>query len=631
MSAPLSTSYHGSNPIAGNKFATKADAQQAVRDLVAPLLPYFKDRPSRPMIGQTAPTYDEASEAVETFIRPLWGLAPLAAGGGDFDHWEVFRQGLIEGTDPNSDGYWGPVGATPDLNPTTDQRMVEMAAFGLALAIAPEQFYEPLSDEQKENVIAWLEPINKIGLRDNNWQFFRVLVNLGFRRIGGPVNEEAANESLGTLNSNYLGEGWYQDGEMQKTTDFYIPFAFHYYSMIYAGLAQGFDAERVETFRRRAAEFTPSFAARFDSEGRTIAYGRSMTYRFAGAGFWGALAFGDTEGEGVDWGEIRGHWARHMRWWADQAIADNRGILTIGWGYNNMYLAESYNAPGSPYWAMKAFLPLALPDDHPFWTAEEKQAPQQELHMVQKPANAVVNRTTDQAQMLTNSGSGLFFPRNGAAKYGKFVYSSQFPFACESDDPFNIKASESTLTIVDESQPSPADWRRENRWGNKNHGMVEDVLWAEWEAFAGDVKITSVWAGEGDEHSRIHLVETNRPITAVDGGFAIAYNFDPTHDDYQRSADEEKAVVANGTDYSVAVAHSPNGIPAVRQLQPNGSIQWARSVSPVVDFKLEPGKHVLRTSFRAGSGNAQDVKGFDSKLVDVLAQVANVDASELSE
>lgn len=624
----LTTSYHGVNPLEGNSFSSKADAQEAVRALFEPLLPYYEASPSRPMVGQTAPTYDEASESVETFIRPIWALAPLAAGGGSFDHWDIIREGLIRGTDPNSDGYWGPVGATPDLNPVTDQRMVEMAAFGLALAIAPDEFFEPLTDQQKQNVVDWLQPINEIGLRDNNWQFFRVLVNLGFQRVGVDVATEAVEESLGTLESNYLGDGWYQDGETQKTTDFYIPFAFHYYSLIYARLAAETDPERSETFKKRAAEFAPDFAARFDSEGRTIAYGRSMTYRFAAAGFFGALAFGDVEPENVSWGEIRGHWARHLRWWSKQAIADNRGILTIGWGYNNMYMAESYNAPGSPYWAMKAFLPLALPDDHPFWTAEEKQPAEQDLHSIQPNAHAVVNRTADQSQMLTTSGDGLFFPRQGAAKYGKFVYSSQFPFGLESDDPFNLTAAESTLAIVDVNG-GPAEWRRENRWKNERQGMKGDVLWAEWKAFNGDVTVTSVWAGEGDEHSRIHLVDTKRSVTAVDGGFAIAYNFDPTHNDYRTESDETKAMVANGVDYSVAATDSAAGKPVVRQMQPNGSIMWARSVSPVVDYELEPGRHVLRSYFRAGSGDPQELSGFDEKLVDVLAEVSGVDAADL--
>ena len=50
-------------------------------------------------------------------------------------------------------------------------------------------------------------------------------------------------------------------------------------------------------------------------------------------------------------------------------------MLTIGYGYPQQYMAEQYNAPGSPYWGLKVFLLLALPDDHPFWTAEAPRCP----------------------------------------------------------------------------------------------------------------------------------------------------------------------------------------------------------------------------------------------------------------
>jgi len=39
-------------------------------------------------------------------------------------------------------------------------------------------------------------------------------------------------------------------------------------------------------------------------------------------------------------------------------------------------MAEQYNSPGSPYRALKFFLPLALPDSHPFWQAAESPLPE---------------------------------------------------------------------------------------------------------------------------------------------------------------------------------------------------------------------------------------------------------------
>lgn len=63
--------------------------------------------------------------------------------------------------------------------------------------------------------------------------------------------------------------------------------------------------------------------------------------------------------------------------------------------------------------------------------------------------------------------------------------------------------------------------------------MDDDVAWAKWWAF-DDVQVTTVLAGEGDAHARIHLVDTTRPVTAVEGDFAIEYRYDSVTDEYER-------------------------------------------------------------------------------------------------
>lgn len=590
------------NPLGGNPLRTRADAQQAVRDLFEPLVPHYAKGGGRVHLGDTAAMYDVAAEGVEAFARSLWAIVPLTAGGGEFDHWDIVRAGLVGGTDPEHPQYWGAVGTAPGVDSSTDQRMVEMAAIGLALALVPEEFFDPLTDEQKANVLAWLSAINETEIRDNNWQFFRVLVNLGFERVGGPTDWEAAERSLITLESNHLGDGWYQDGSMLKNTDFYVAFAFHFYGLIYARLAEGRDPDRAARFRGRAERFAPDWAARFDVSGRVIAYGRSMTYRFAGAGFFGALAFADVEG--LPWGTARGLWAKHLRWWAEQDITDERGVLSIGWGYGNLLMSESYNAPGSPYWALKAFLPLALPETHPFWaTPEDADAGAGDLHLSQPHARCVVQRTPTQTQML-NAGRGLWFPRHGTAKYGKLAYSSAFPFALEPDDLFTSATAESTLAFLDESGV-----RRETRRDVLDAGVAGDIAWATWEVFDGDVRVHTVMAGEGSAHARLHAVETTRRVTAIEGGFAIENRYDPaTSEDVREEQGgpgrASRARVANGAAESVVLDPTGRRQAVVRDLQPNTSILWRRATAPMLTAALDPGRHVLVTGVAAHEESA---------------------------
>lgn len=556
------------NPFEGNPFETRADAQRAVADIFAPLVDAYRLGGARVILGDSAPAYDQRTVHLESFARPLFGIVPLVAGGAEFDHWDLFRNGLARGTDPDDPQYWGPI---PDR---TDQRMVEMAPIGLALALVPEHVFGPLQPAARERLLHWLEPINHIKPAPNNWWFFRVLVNLGFDRVGGPVDRAAMEESLEAIDSFSLGDGWYRDGAIQNT-DFYNPWAFHFYGLIYAQLAARDDPERAERFRERARRFATDWEAWFDRSGRVVPFGRSLTYRFGAAAFWGALAFAGEAA--LPWGRIRHLWSQHMRWWATQPIAEPNGVLSVGYGYPDLLMSETYNAPGSPYWSLKAFLPLAVGEDHPFWSTPEQpgRAPHRSE---QAPAAAVLQSDGSQTQLL-NGGRGIWFMRHGPAKYGKFAYSSAFGFSLDSDDPAVGGITDSMLILTD------VDGVRRVRTSVIDSGIDDGVVWSRWRPFP-DVEVVTVLYGEASWHIRLHSVKTARKLETVEAGFAIQPDeVIPTERD-ERTA---SARVATAAAASVIADRLSSRKGAVRDLQPNTNILHPRGVVPVLIGALEPG------------------------------------------
>ncbi len=62
-----------------------------------------------------------------------------------------------------------------------------------------------------------------------------MLVNLGFKAVGLPYDQEVIRKNLDRIDDFYLGEGWYADG-ISAHCDYYIPFAIHFYSLFYAKL-----------------------------------------------------------------------------------------------------------------------------------------------------------------------------------------------------------------------------------------------------------------------------------------------------------------------------------------------------------------------------------------------------------
>jgi hypothetical protein len=567
------------NPFAGNELRSRADLQAAVRGLFAPLRPYFSPGAARVRLGATGAHYDQHAAELEAFARPLWGLVPLAAGGGAFADWELYRRGLANGTNPRHGEFWGEA-------EERNQRLVEMAAIGLALALAPEHVWEPLAAEARATLAAWLGAINRVGIVDSNWLYFRVLVNLGLARVGVAHDEAAMGAALDRLEQFYLGDGWYSDGANEQR-DYYIPFGFHYYSLVYAKLMGERDPGRAGRFRERAALFAGQFAHWFAADGAALPFGRSLTYRFAQGGFWGALAFADVEA--LPWGVIKGLALRHLRWWARRPIFSPDGTLSIGYAYPNLNMAEQYNAPGSPYWALKFFLPLALPETHPFWLAEE--APLPELPAIQQQPHAHMILCRDPAgRHVVALASGQHEPwiRHAGEKYAKFAYSTAFGFSVPAGRRGLAQAAaDSMLALSDDGEQyrvreRPVESRAE-------HG----ALYGRWRPMPG-VEVETWLIPAHPWHLRLHRLRTERPLWSAEGGFAL----DRSGDDPLARAGVERA------DVGLALARYPAGGSGlldllgrregrVLRVDPNTNLLRPRTVLPTLLGEHGPGEHWL--------------------------------------
>src|SRR6266404_7994219 len=132
------------NPMAGNPLMTRSDVARAIKDLYLPLTQYYSEGSARVRLDMAGATFDRTAADLEGFARPLWGLAPLAAGGGaDFVDWEMFRRGLANGMNPEHPEFWG-------HSQNRDQRLVELAAVGFALALMPDVLWHAQPPEAKK-------------------------------------------------------------------------------------------------------------------------------------------------------------------------------------------------------------------------------------------------------------------------------------------------------------------------------------------------------------------------------------------------------------------------------------------------------------------------------------------------
>jgi hypothetical protein len=552
--------------------AGRAGWEGAVRDLAAPATRAAALGPSRTPV--TMSNHDPLANWFELVARPLWGLAPLAAGGAAAPAaWAELRAALTAAVDPGHRWYVGKPGAV-------DQKLVEAAAIGYALAIAPEQLWEPLTGGQRDHLASWLADAYHCEVADTNWHFFPVMVGLGLDHIGVARDRSVTDAHLAAI-EGFAREGcWYEDGPGGRV-DYYNPFAFHWYGLQYAALAGD------DRFVPAAASFAGQFAAWFAADGSAVPYGRSLAYRFAQGAFWGALAVAGVPAPG--WDRVRGLAQRHLEWWWRQPVLDTGGGLTIGYRYPNDALVEQYITAGSPYWGLKFFAPLAVGTDHPFWTTTPAAPRRGRVEVSAQPGPmAVLARDEDGDVVRLNGQAWHPWARNGTATYGKLAYSTLAGFAIPTPGPGpECACPDGALLLSDDGDGRHWRGREESNEGAVTGDLVE-VDWTPWP----DVRVRTVLVADPPWHLRVHEIVTGRPLRAVEGGWCVPWRLDG-------AGSHESAAWANAEGvHSLLVGISAGRTARVIEPMPGTHLLWPRTLLPVLEGDLAPGEHRLACAVR---------------------------------
>jgi hypothetical protein len=529
-------------------------------------------------LGNTQATYSSRGSLLEGWSRLLWGLAPLQKGGFSWKDETRHLQGLIQGTEAKGKHYWGDV-------QDYDQRMVEMAAIALSLLLCPETYWESLRKEEKDNLITWLNSINTKKIPQCNWLYFRVLVNLAFEKLGrAEYDKEQVEKDFATIDSWYAGDGWYVD-EVQF--DYYNPFAFQYYSLIYYAFKKDEEKQRCNEILQRVKQFANEFIYYCNEEGGFVPYGRSLTYRFGMSAFFSACAFANIEV--FPWGVMKGIVLRNLRWWFSKPILDRDGLLTIGYVNPSLLVADYYNAPGSPYWGLKTYLILALGEDHPFWTSEELPLPVLAKTKCLKNPKAILQKTEDDDTILLNGGQyPLCHHMHVAEKYAKFAYSIHYGFSVSSSYyDFEKCGCDSMLYFSEDG----TYWRM--RRESQILHLGEDYLCSLWHPYK-DVTVKTFLVPYGNYHVRVHEIESKREVYTREGGFAIELyrGMERESEPVEMKEDDSSLVIEMPWDSSMIrdPLHLRNAS-SVRPT-PNINVNFTTTIVPVLSSKIEKGSTV---------------------------------------
>ena len=555
----------------------KEQFKKQLIDILTPLKKYY--RGGKVLFSQHSAWYEDVSADMEAFARPLWGLVPYFAGGGEHDEFlRLYLDGIADGADSTSEGYWGETGER-------NQRYVEMASIAYALIFTPEKLWEPLSENTKDNLVKWLWQINEHEVCDSNWRFFRVLVNIALRKVNREYSAEKLSEDLNRLDEFYVSNGWYRDG-VHGQTDYYIAFAFHFYSLVYAIAAKDYDSERARLYKERACEFAKTFIYWFDEDGEALPYGRSLTYRFAQASFWSACVIADVRP--FPMGVMKGIIKRNLNNWLRKDIFDHAGILSVGYDYPNLLMAEHYNAHGSPYWGLKAFAFLMLPDEHEFWTCDALAMPEIDGTLEIKEAQMLLSRRSGKTVAYPAGENEYFDCGQIIPKYLKFAYSAHFGF--------NVMRSQ--LSLSECAPDNMLVFDIDGLIMVRRHFISADIadgkMVMKWSPFKGiTVKTTVIPTDKG--HIREHEIISEYDCTAYDAGFAVSAS---DSDGCISGADKNGAFAQNAQQYCRVSGGEGSVIPA----PPNTNLRYRKTLIPAVKYEIAKGKTTVKTVIEDGIG-----------------------------
>jgi len=347
--------------------------------------------------------YGHAVDGLEGFARTFL-LAGFRLAGDPSDPLglaEWYAEGIADGVDPASPDRW----VRCDEHA---QAKVEAASLAVVLDMTRPLIWDRLSHKVQQRVIDYLSlVVGDDTYPRNNWLWFRVCVETFLRSVGGPWSQADITADLALHDSFRRAGGWLSDGD-ERAFDHYSGWALSLYPTLWQRMS---GARDLAGDARRAADLAALDGYLRDAcklvgaDGGSLIQGRSLIYRFATAApFWaGALAGVPSSSPGL----LRRAACGVVKHFVDAGCLDD-GYLTMGWFGPCRELAQSYSGPSSPYWASKGMLGLALPADHPVWTAREEPLPVDEgdfVSAIEAPCWAVSGTKADGIVRLANHGT----------------------------------------------------------------------------------------------------------------------------------------------------------------------------------------------------------------------------------
>ncbi len=329
------------------------------------------------MPQETAPRYGKPVDKVthlEAFGRTLSGVAPWLELGGDKSTegrqraalLEKAREALRQGTDPSGTDY------LTFTRKFDAQPLVDGAFLALGLLRAPNQLWEGVSGDTRQQVITALKGLRGNSTFNNNWQLFAAMIEIFLLQFDAGWDRKPVDTAISKMMEWYKGDGMYGDGPSFHY-DYYNAFVIHPMLVqvlkVLADKGEG-SKEQYELALKRMQRYGAIQERLIMPDGAFPVVGRSMAYRSGAFQPLAQLALEEKLPAGISQAQVRcALTAMHKRIFSNPANFDKQGWLQIGFCGHQPEIGDTYISTGSLYLCTNSFLALGLPPQHEFWTA----------------------------------------------------------------------------------------------------------------------------------------------------------------------------------------------------------------------------------------------------------------------
>lgn len=347
--------------------------------MAAPVLSNMaKGELKKNMLVEVSPTWDGRPKEVtymEAFGRLMAGIAPwLTLPDDDTEEGHMRRQlrewalaSYAQAVDPDGPDYLGWRGH--------GQALVDAAYIAESFLRAYDQLWVPLDETTKQRYITEFTQLRREDPPYTNWLLFSSTIESFLAKAGAPYDLYRINSACRKVEEWYKSDGWYSDGP-SFAFDYYNSYVFHpMYLETLDAMHEVSPRSRLDYGKyydralRRAQKYSIILERFISPEGTFPVFGRSIPYRMAAMQPLALLAWYGRLPEGVTNGQVRAALTAVMHSMFDGKENFNEaGFLTIGFAGRQANIADWYTNNGSLYMTSLAFMPLALPAAHPFWS-----------------------------------------------------------------------------------------------------------------------------------------------------------------------------------------------------------------------------------------------------------------------